>query len=46
MAMHGILRLKDRKVVGGGDEWYKVTKGEVIEIYNAIEGTSLIGYAG
>jgi hypothetical protein len=38
MAMHGLLRLKQRKVVGGGDEWYLTTRDELLEIHRLISG--------
>jgi hypothetical protein len=38
MAIHGILRLKRCKIVGGGDEWYMTTRNELLEIYKLITG--------
>jgi len=38
-AMHGILETRGRKVMGGGDEWFKATRDEVMEIYKFVCGT-------
>jgi Meiotically up-regulated gene 113 len=35
MAMHGVLRLKRRKITGGGDEWYLTTRDELLAIYKS-----------
>ncbi len=37
MAMHGVLRLRDRKIVGGGSEWFMTTRDELLSIYQAID---------
>jgi hypothetical protein len=34
--IHGVLEFRKRKVAGGGDEWYLVTRDELIQIYKAI----------
>jgi hypothetical protein len=31
-----VLEFRKRKVAGGGDEWYLVTRDELIQIYKAI----------
>ena len=36
--IHGILQLRHRKVIGGGDEWYLTTRDELLEIYRMISG--------
>lgn len=38
-AMHGILETRGKKVLGGGDEWFKVTREEVLEVYKFIRST-------
>ncbi|MGA8989597.1 MAG: GIY-YIG nuclease family protein [Rhodoplanes sp.] len=35
-AMHGILETRGRKVSGGGTEWFKTTRDELMEIYQFI----------
>lgn len=35
-AIHAVLRVQGRKIVGGGDEWFKVTKQEIVAIYEFI----------
>ena len=35
-AMHGILETRGRKVSGGGTEWFKTTRDELMEIYRFI----------
>jgi hypothetical protein len=39
MAMHGVLRLKRRKVTGGGDEWFCTTRDELLAIYKSFESS-------
>src|SRR5260221_10280687 len=39
-ALHAVLRVRGRKVVGGGDEWFKATRDEVIAIYEFICGSA------
>lgn len=39
-AMHGILEARGKKVAGGGTEWFKATRDEVIEIYKFVGGQS------
>jgi len=34
--LHGIFKLRGRKIEGIGDEWYRVTRDMVIEVYNAL----------
>lgn len=34
--MHGILETRGRKVSGGGTEWFKTTRDELMEIYQFI----------
>jgi hypothetical protein len=38
-AMHGILETRGKKVIGGGDEWFKATREEVLEVYRFIRST-------
>ncbi len=39
MAIHGILRLRNKKIVGGGAEWFLTSRDELLEIYtNSILG--------
>jgi hypothetical protein len=38
MAMQGALRVRGRKIAGGGDEWFLTTHDELTEIYEAIIG--------
>ena len=35
-AMHGILETRGRKVTGGGGEWFKATRDEVMQIYRFV----------
>jgi hypothetical protein len=35
-AIHGILETRSKKVVGGGDEWFKTNREEVLEVYKFI----------
>jgi T5orf172 domain-containing protein len=35
-AMHGILETRGKKIIGGGDEWFKATREEVLEAYKFI----------
>jgi len=35
-AIHAVLELRGRKIKGGGDEWFKVTRDEVLEIYKFV----------
>jgi hypothetical protein len=35
-AMHGILETRGQKVSGGGAEWFKVTRDEVLELYRFV----------
>jgi hypothetical protein len=39
-AIQGVLRVRGRKVIGGGDEWYMTTREELIQIHNLIIGPS------
>ena len=39
-AIHSILEHRGRKVVGGGDEWFKTSREEVIAIYQFITKSS------
>jgi Meiotically up-regulated gene 113 len=36
--LHGAMALRDRKVDGGGKEWYRTTVAEIVEIYHALLG--------
>jgi len=44
-AIHAVLRFRGRKVVGGGDEWFKATKDEIVEIYEFIRGPVVVDLA-
>ncbi len=35
-AIHGILETRGKKVIGGGDEWFKATRDEILEVYRFI----------
>lgn len=35
-AIHAVLRARGRKIIGGGDEWFKATPDEIIAIYRFI----------
>jgi hypothetical protein len=35
-AIHGILETRNKKVFGGGDEWFKTNREEVLEVYKFI----------
>ena len=35
--LHGIFALRGRKIEGIGDEWYRVTRDVVVEVYNALD---------
>jgi len=35
-ALQGVLEVRGRKVLGGGDEWYLTTRDELIELYQTI----------
>jgi hypothetical protein len=37
-ALQGALVLRDRKVVGGGDEWFRASVDEILTIYRALLG--------
>jgi hypothetical protein len=37
-ALHGALVLRDRKVVGGGDEWFRTGVDQILTIYHALLG--------
>lgn len=37
-AMHGVLEARGRKVIGGGTEWFKTTREEVMGIYRFVRG--------
>jgi hypothetical protein len=39
-ALHETLVLRDRKVEGGGDEWFRVSVDEILTIYHALLGGS------
>ncbi|MGP8231357.1 MAG: GIY-YIG nuclease family protein [Methylovirgula sp.] len=34
--IHGILETRGKKVIGGGDEWFKATRDEILEVYRFI----------
>jgi hypothetical protein len=35
-ALQGVLEVRGRKVLGGGDEWYLTTRDELVELYQTI----------
>jgi Meiotically up-regulated gene 113 len=39
-ALHGALVLRNRKVDGGGKEWYRTTVAEIVTIYQSLLGES------
>lgn len=39
-AMHGILETRGRKVKGGGGEWFKATRDEVMQIYRFVRDSN------
>ena len=39
-ALHGALALRDRKIDGGGKEWYRTAVAEIVAIYHAVLGES------
>jgi hypothetical protein len=39
-AMHGVLEARGLKVAGGGAEWFKTTRDEVLEIYRFVGSAS------
>ncbi|HEU0218743.1 MAG TPA: GIY-YIG nuclease family protein [Stellaceae bacterium] len=39
-AIHAILATRGKKIEGGGTEWFKVTRDEVVEIYRFVVGAS------
>jgi hypothetical protein len=42
-AIHAVLRVRGRKITGGGDEWFRATRDEIIAIYRFIcEPTSTV----
>jgi hypothetical protein len=41
-ALHGALTLRDRRVDGGGKEWYRTTVAEIVAIYYAVLGEPAI----
>jgi len=40
-AMQGVLEVRGRKVMGGGDEWYIVTRDELVQVYKMVIGSDL-----
>jgi hypothetical protein len=36
-ALHGVLEARGKKVTGGGAEWFKTTRDEIVEIYRFIQ---------
>jgi hypothetical protein len=37
-AMQGVLEIRGRKVIGGGDECYFVTRDELVQVYQIVSG--------
>jgi hypothetical protein len=35
-AIHAVLRVRGRKITGGGDEWFKATRDEIVAIHRFI----------
>ena len=35
-AIHAILKYRGQKVDGGGNEWFKVTREEIVKIYETV----------
>jgi hypothetical protein len=36
--MHGVLEVRGRKVIGGGDEWFLATTDELKQIHKLVTG--------
>jgi len=45
-AMHGVLETRGQKVIGGGDQWFKAARDEVMEIYKFIRDSEKCAGAG
>jgi hypothetical protein len=37
MAMHGVFRLKGRKIAGRSDEWVRTTRAELLTIVRGMD---------
>ena len=37
-ALHGVLQVRGRKVIGGGDEWFRTDSSELLQIYELCAG--------
>lgn len=35
-ALHAMLEVHGRKVIGGGKEWFRVTRNEIVEVYRRV----------
>ena len=44
-AIHAVLRVRGRKIAGGGDEWFRATRDEIIAIYRFIHEPTLTAIA-
>ena len=40
-ALHGVLTLRHLKITGGGEEWFRTTRDELLEICRLINGGSV-----
>lgn len=40
-AIHSVLRVRRKKIIGGGDEWFRTTREEVVAIYQFISDTAM-----
>jgi hypothetical protein len=40
-AIQGVLQVRGRKIIGGGDEWYITTRDELLQIHTLIIGSSI-----
>jgi hypothetical protein len=41
-AIHAILQRRDRKVAGGGEEWFLTTRDEILAIWRFIDATNKV----
>lgn len=42
-AIHGVLEARGKKVIGGGAEWFRVTRQEVVDIYRFVVQQEVMG---
>lgn len=39
-AIQSVLEVRGRKILGGGDEWFRVTRDEVLELYKVVTASA------